>query len=366
MKSCDGIGLHVHTPISLSALGTSRGCQLRSPRTLQNRLKALDYINFGIGTGATLALFGWLFRDWGPKLRDRSPLPDEVLSARELVSRMAWKRFCQSCGMTMTIGGLLVVFATVGVAIRNPEDSLGFDIVLGAYAVVLVLLMIWAGIFLRQFGSMGIIRPRVKSSLSTTPEKSAAVPASGTATATATAESTSSDEAPVDDKSFEEVAAGRGGLGRFAAFFRRDESSQSSESKAGDETSPTDAVIAEMGASDGADNSEKRLSISDPLVVRVVGWIDPDREVTAPDDPDLEGELAASSDSDDLDETGSNADVDAAGADGEQADDTQDLVEIASPTVTVPAAPATPEDEALVDLRKRRLARLSGTSGDES
>ena len=47
----------------------------------------VDYIIFGIGAGSSLVLIGWLLRDWGPALRDRtSRASNDVLTAQQLIA----------------------------------------------------------------------------------------------------------------------------------------------------------------------------------------------------------------------------------------------------------------------------------------
>jgi len=251
----------------------------------------LDYIIFGIGSGATLVLIGWLLRDWGPRLRDRAPSGEDVLSASEMVVRMAWARFCTTCGMAMVLCGIPVLIVTAVAALLSAGDDRGALAVLIAFAVAILLMLIWTGLYLRQFGSMGVYRPRpAKPKPADVPAPAPAstggvVPVSATAGAEA-------------GQSFDETAASRGGLGRFAAFLRKDAPAPEPEPPvvefgppppgtvpatpappAGVDTqavidvdeetgSATDAVIAELAGSTVPDD-EKRLSIDDPLVAGI-------------------------------------------------------------------------------------------------
>jgi len=122
----------------------------------------LDYIIFGLGVGATLTLTGWAFRVWGPALRDRTSSTEEsVLSGYELVNRMAWQRFCRSCGAVLAMFGLLVLAVTIIATILTFSNSTGSIVVLATFAVCLVATLIWLGLFLHRFGSRGIFRPPI-------------------------------------------------------------------------------------------------------------------------------------------------------------------------------------------------------------
>ena len=76
-----------------------------------------------------------------------------------------------------------------------------------------LLMLAWAWLYLRQFGALGVIRPKAKTSLSSAP----ATPQTEATSVTPPADIAPGAPAP----SFAEVAAGRGGMGRFSAFFRR-------------------------------------------------------------------------------------------------------------------------------------------------
>ncbi|MBA3276167.1 MAG: hypothetical protein H0T72_10255 [Chloroflexia bacterium] len=246
----------------------------------------MDYIIFGIGSSATLVLAGWLLREWGPRLRDRRPAEDEILSASDLVTRMAWARFCAACGMAILIGGALVMVVTLGAAFLAPNDDDAALAAMSVFALAAFLMLVWTGLYLRQFGAMGIIRPREKRARpeELEPRPSLVTPAPA--------------GAGQPEPTFAETTAARGGLGRFASFFRReeeDEPAHTSAPVAGDSlepdpagdtrtqplapatsgdferrtASPTDAVIAELSGEAGEDD-EKRLSPTDPLVTSVM------------------------------------------------------------------------------------------------
>jgi hypothetical protein len=306
----------------------------------------LDYILFGFGTGATLALGGWLFRDLGPRIRDRAPAEGDVLSAREMVSRMAWARFCAACGAALALAGIILMLATIGTAFWNPPDDEGFRVILIAYAVVTVLMLIWAGLFLRWFGAAGIIRPREAKPAAVKAEPSKETKSAGTGEAAAGAQ-----VAP-DAKTFDEVASARGGLGRFAAFFRRDTPAVDTAEELADartagfrDAAPAiGPVDTEMAAARSDDAAEKRLSPDDPLVTEVLGEI-PDERVV---EPDLEADLIS-----DL----SMPERDAHDVEDDNAGFRSDYDGDAEPEVRQELSP---EDNALDLLRKKRLARLSG------
>ena len=77
----------------------------------------------GSDPGASLVVIGWLFREWGPRIRDRRPADDEILSAEEMVTRMAWARFCGTCGMALLLCGVLILLITAVVAAIGPSDD---------------------------------------------------------------------------------------------------------------------------------------------------------------------------------------------------------------------------------------------------
>lgn len=309
----------------------------------------MDYIIFGTGSSATLVLLGWLLRDWGPRIRDRRPAEDAILSASDLVTRMAWARFCATCGMAILLCGLLIMAVTLGAAFFATSDRAATIAVVATFAVAILLMLAWTGIYLRQFGSFGIIRPREKPE----PSTPADIPEpSGDVTAVA--------EAPVVEQptpSFAETTAARGGLGRFAAFFRRDadespspvpeqspdlapvtptasDGSDPAPTRSTSEvSSPTDAVIAELAG--GIDAEDKRLTLDDPLVTSV-------REP----DSDLPVEDAVVS---------------------EMLGPDHDLAEDVNETSTEQGASNVPADQsdqelALQQLRRRRLSRLAAPS----
>lgn len=121
----------------------------------------MDYIIFGLGLGATLTLVGWALREWGAAFRDRSLSSEHtVLSGYELVNRMAWQRFCRSCGAVLAIFGLLVLLATIVAIALMLSNEAGVTIVLATVALCAVATLVWLGVFLQRFGSRGILRPK--------------------------------------------------------------------------------------------------------------------------------------------------------------------------------------------------------------
>ena len=122
----------------------------------------MDYIIFGIGTGSTLLLFGWLLRDMGPALRDRrSRAAAEVLGAQQLVDQMRWARFCAACGVALAMSGALLLLVTVFALLVNPSDAGGAWAVIVTFAIVSVAMLVWAGLFVSRFGVAGIYRARL-------------------------------------------------------------------------------------------------------------------------------------------------------------------------------------------------------------
>lgn len=121
----------------------------------------LDYIIFGIGTGATLLLIGWVLREAGPALRDRrSRAAAEVLGAQQLVDQMRWSRFCAACGGALAMGGALLLLVTAIAMLVSPTDTGGVWAVLVTFGIVSVAMLVWAWLFVSRFGIAGIYRAK--------------------------------------------------------------------------------------------------------------------------------------------------------------------------------------------------------------
>ena len=174
----------------------------------------MDYIIFGMGTGASLVLVGWLLRELGPRIRDRAPAEGTVLSGGELVMRMAWARFCGTCGMALLLCGLLILLVAGILTLLSPSDDLGATIILAVFALVVLLMLTWTALYLRQFGTQGIVRRKVR-------DETATVPA-GEEEASETAEETGAVEPsePAAEVPFDQAATSRGGFGRFGGLIR--------------------------------------------------------------------------------------------------------------------------------------------------
>lgn len=340
----------------------------------------MDYIIFGIGTSASLVLIGWLLRDWGPWLRDRKPAEDDLLSASQLVVRMAWTRFCATCGMAMVLCGVLTMLVTIVVVFVAPSDRTAGIATIAAFSATALLMLTWTGLYLRQFGSIGVHRPVDKVTPIPTPAPAAAPPADAAVT-TVVAQVASDERAatPAAAPTFAEAAAARGGLGRFAGFLRRD-SRESPDSErpaylapveAGGsepEPAPTDAVIAELqGESREADS--KKLSEDDPLVTSVRAEL----AGTGADDSTAESDVATGThDSNAGEQASDDESVSVAAPDA--ASETSSAEENEAREVHEEPAEAPldafrgdrPEHElALESLRKQRLGRLGKTSDPE-
>lgn len=125
----------------------------------------MDFVIFGIGTGAALVLIGWLGRDLGPRLRDRAPSdPDAVLSVEELVARVSWARFCGSGGAALALCGAVLLLVTVATLLLRVSDETGTTTMLATFGVVLVAMTVWSWAYVRRFGVYGVVRrrPRVE------------------------------------------------------------------------------------------------------------------------------------------------------------------------------------------------------------
>ncbi|MBA2470510.1 MAG: hypothetical protein H0V37_13985 [Chloroflexia bacterium] len=322
----------------------------------------MDYIIFGIGSSATLVLAGWLLREWGPRLRDRKPAEDEILSASDLVTRMAWTRFCAACGMAILICGALVMLVTLGAAFLAPNDDDAALATISVFALAALLMLIWTGLYLRQFGAVGILRPREKRAR---PEELEPQPSFVTPAPAAAGQ---------PEPSFAETTAARGGLGRFAAFFRREEGDEPAPSAApevgdavvpepaadarseplppampGDSdrrtASPTDAMIAELSGETDEDDT-KKLSPTNPLVTSVRhAEAASDTEPQLPIEEVLVSELPGT----DHDQEGAGEEPAAMGDAGDEG--------------SIDPSLDRPEHEvALAQLRRRRLSRIAKPS----
>jgi hypothetical protein len=200
-----------------------------------------------------------------------------VLTGGELVTRMAWARFCGTCGMALLLCGLIVLAITGIMMLIAPEDGLGSLIVLAAFGVCAVLMLLWTGLYLRQFGTIGVIRPKPPK-----PEPAAPLASPGQAAPEGHEGTTTETAAP---PSFEEAAAARGGFSRFGGLLRRRPATppepeaipaavvstvEPAESGSGPapDVAATDAVIDALTGAPVAGN-DKRLGLDDPLVTSV-------------------------------------------------------------------------------------------------
>ena len=338
-----------------------------------SRWGLVDYILFGAGTGASLAVIGWVLREWGPVLRDGKREDGLIHSASELIDRMSWSRFCASCGMALVFGGTLILLVTAIVAVWNPGDTLAGRILIGTYAAVAILMLAWSGLYTRQFGTSGIYRPAPPKPVA---EPAAPEPAVGEAVAATMtdAESAETEDAVVVSQDIESVAASPGGLGRFAAFFKRgtaepeppvsdDEltaDADDSEEVAEETIVEVDEVeIAELDTESPRIETEETVAAEvDHLTAGEAGDLDVTEENV------VESEAQATSEP--LDQVVSDAETDQA-SNGDtasnQAVDREDTPKTEAEG-TSGSAEDTPEDTALAELRRRRLARLSGNDSN--
>jgi hypothetical protein len=131
----------------------------------------VDFVIFGIGTGAALVLIGWLGRDLGPRLRDRAPSDqDEVLSVEELVARVSWARFCGSGGAALALCGAVLLLVTVAALVLRVSDETGTTTMLTTFGLVLVAMAVWSWAYVRRFGVYGVVRQRRRAAPEPEPE----------------------------------------------------------------------------------------------------------------------------------------------------------------------------------------------------
>lgn len=361
----------------------ARAIVTNDPVAWRERVGLVDYILFGAGTGASLAVIGWVLREWGPALRDGRSEDGLIHSASELVDRMSWARFCASCGMALVFGGTLILFVTGIVAIWNPGDTLAARILIGTYLGVSLLLLAWSGLYTRQFGTSGIYRPAPPKPVT---EPTSTVEATDSdAPATAAGDEPAETAASTDEeRDIESVAASRGGLGRFAAFFNRGKSADDAPANEVDSSSDAESIDAGVEVdeqaivgNDGA-GSEDDTAESSPIESGVVEVIEVD-QVSVDDagvveeiDEVIVVESSASDQSDNPTEQSGSGQDDSGADDGPTADaasseesgeGTQVGLDAAG---TDAATEGTPEDTALAELRRRRLARLSGNDPTRS
>jgi hypothetical protein len=124
----------------------------------------LDYVVFGIGFGATILVLGLLLRDVGPRLRYRRPGgSDGVLPADLLVAKVSWTRYCHALGAVLAIGGSIFLLTTLVSIVLMLSDGTGGWVMLGALAVLFLLVFYWTWAYFDRFGSYGILPERPAS-----------------------------------------------------------------------------------------------------------------------------------------------------------------------------------------------------------
>ncbi len=123
--------------------------------------RSLDYVVFGIGFGATLLVLGLLIRDFGSRLRFRSPTgADGVFHAEELVARVSWSRFCGALGTVWATAGLTFVVVTVICMVLMVSDARAGWVMGVSLLVLLAAMAFWTWAFFDRFGSYGILPER--------------------------------------------------------------------------------------------------------------------------------------------------------------------------------------------------------------
>lgn len=123
--------------------------------------RSLDYVVFGIGFGATLLVLGLLIRDFGTRLRFRSPTgADGVLHAEELVARVSWSRFCGALGTVWATAGLAFIVITVVCMLFMVSDARAGWVMGISFLLLLVAMAFWTWAFFDRFGSYGILPER--------------------------------------------------------------------------------------------------------------------------------------------------------------------------------------------------------------
>lgn len=143
--------------------------------------ESLDYVVFGIGSGATLLVLGLVIRDFGPLVRHRASTdPDRVFHAEELVARVSWGRFCGALGAVLALGGTLILIATVICMYLMVADSTGGWVMAVSFLALMIVVAFWTWAFFDRFGSYGILPERddiAEDPVSETDGKTAARPA---------------------------------------------------------------------------------------------------------------------------------------------------------------------------------------------
>jgi hypothetical protein len=285
--------------------------------------------------------------------------------------------------MALVIGGVIVMLVTIVVMFVAPTDRAASIAVLTVFGATGFLMLVWTGLYLREYGSIGVHRPVEKRA----PEPTPAVAESVGTPAAAIEQSVVGPEA---EPSFAEAAASRGGLRRFAGFLRRDAvEAPTSESPAtasrvdtdpgaavesgervevGGEMTPTDAVIAELEGV-GHDPDDKKLRETDPLVTTVRAELAASFE----DRPEAEAGPDPASDIVKSSSDGADSDVEKVteGSPGNVAEANpirepeSDETELEPPADSTPPGDRPDHELALESLRKRRRERLASNSDSE-
>lgn len=116
----------------------------------------LDYVIFGIALGAALVLVGWSLQQFGPSMRYRVS-SDDVQSGTQLVSRLAWERFCAAAGLVVIIIGAILLVVTFVTLIVSPSDRTATLTVLVTTLLLIIGSAIWTWVYIQRFGLAGIV-----------------------------------------------------------------------------------------------------------------------------------------------------------------------------------------------------------------
>lgn len=114
----------------------------------------MDYILFGMGFGASLMLFGWALRTFGPGWKYAAVTSDT--NPDLFVRKRFWNRFVQGLGGVLAIAGTATVLLTFLVMLSNPDDDTGTMFSLVIWLFVCLIVLGWCLTYLSHYGCTGI------------------------------------------------------------------------------------------------------------------------------------------------------------------------------------------------------------------
>jgi len=114
----------------------------------------VDFVVVGFGFGALSVLLGFLLRDlvpWWFRMSGSRPMPEPVVRRR-----VAHGRAGRAGGAVLATAGALLALITLVTLLLNARDRTGLEVVFGALAVALLVILAWGFTYVQRFHS----RPR--------------------------------------------------------------------------------------------------------------------------------------------------------------------------------------------------------------